>query len=183
VESDTFVVQVMRHFRHLIDDYGLQVSSRRYDPDVMGNSVIILKSTKLSIQVLLDRGQVTLDMAAPSASVGPWFSLVRVLKCLGVEGSEAEYEFPETWDNYDAMIDLQVVRLARLVQQYCGDIVSGKLSIWNDLGSQGFDQALADYRRIVGRDPIVIQHERLSERIRQEEARRASGSSRGSATK
>ncbi len=172
MEQYVFAEQVKERFRYLIDDHGFSVVDERYDPEAFGNSLVDFQSSNTVIRVLLDRGQVLIDIGPCPRSPDYWFGLASVVEFLAPEADEPAYIFPETWDSYYDKIDWQVVRLARVLRQYCAPVLRGEFSRWKEMAERRSKEAGDIYRALTGKDPIKITSEELGEKIRKEENRR-----------
>lgn len=167
-----FTERVKEEFRYLVEEYGFSVADERYDRDAFGNSLVDFQSSKVTIRVLLDRGEVTIGVGPYPLSSDYWFDLSSVLEFLSVHTSEPAYVFPEEWDSYDDMVDWQVSRLAHLLQQCCSSVLRGEFTEWKEMDEIRRKKSEDEYRILTGRDPIKITSENARERIRQEERRR-----------
>lgn len=151
-----FIEQTKRHFRYLIDDYSFSVVDEEYDPEAFGNSLVRFRSSTADVVLVLDRGQVLIDINPYPMMQDCQFGLPSVVKFLAPEVSEPAYIFPETWENYNDMIDSQLERLARVLRQYCSSVLRGEFSDWEALSDSRKKEAEEGYRRFTGMDPIVI---------------------------
>ena len=125
-----FANQTRGHFRYLTDEYGFVVVEERSDPEAFGNSLVRLRSDAVDLIIVLDRGQVLIDFDPRGMAPGDQFGLPSVVRFLAPEADEPAYVFPETWDNYDDMIEWQLERLARLLRKTCAPVLQGEFSDW-----------------------------------------------------
>mgnify|MGYP000219498111 CR=1 FL=1 len=151
-----FTEQAKQHFHYLIDDYGFSVVDERYEPEAFGNSLIQFRSSAIDIMVVLDRGQVLIDVSPYPRLSNYQFGLATVVKFLAPEANEPVYIFPETWEDYDDMIEWQLTRLARMLRQYCAPVLRGEFSDWETMNECRKKEAEEEYRRLIGKDPIRV---------------------------
>ncbi len=151
-----FTEQAKQHFHYLIDDYGFSVVDERYEPEAFGNSLIQFRSSAIDIMVVLDRGQVLIDVSPYPRPSNYQFSLATVVKFLAPEANEPAYIFPETWEDYDDMIEWQLTRLARVLRQYCVPVLRGEFSDWKTMNECRKKEAEEGYKRRTGKDPINV---------------------------
>jgi hypothetical protein len=151
-----FTEQAGTRFRYLIDDYGFSVVDERYDPEAFGNSLIRFRSSDVDIVVVLDRGQVLIDISPYPMAQDYRFGLPSVVEFLAPEAGEPAYVFPETWENYYDMIDSQLERLARVLRQQCSSVLRGEFSDWEAMSDFRKKEAEEGYRSLTGRDPIEL---------------------------
>ena len=172
MEKYVFAEQVKKHFHYLIDEYGFSVVDERYDAEAFGDSLVQFQSSTVDLSIILDRGQVLIDIGPHPESPDYRFGLVSVIEFLAPEADEPAYIFPETWDNYYDMIDWQVTRLARVLQQYCAPVLRGEFSQWKEMAERRRKEARDTYRALTGKDPIEITSKELAEKVQKEEERR-----------
>jgi hypothetical protein len=139
-------------FQYLISDYGFSVTDERYDPQSFGNSLVEFRSKETAIRLVLDRGQVLVDLGPISWDPNSWCSLSSMMEVLAPEGGEPAYVFPETWESYSGMVDWQINRLARLLRQYCSLVLTGQFSGWKELARRRTKEAEDGYRALTGKD-------------------------------
>ena len=149
-----FSEQAKIHFHYLIDEYGFAVTEERYDPEAFGNSLVRFHSRDVDVIIGLDRGQVLIDFSPHGVAAGDQFGLPSIVSFLASEAAEPTYVFPETWDNYDDMIEWQLARLARLLRQSCVPVLRGGFSDWKAIGDLRKSEAEEAYRSIAGKEPI-----------------------------
>jgi hypothetical protein len=152
----TFTENVKKHFQYLIDDYGFSVVDEQLNSEAFGNSLIRFESSSTDIMIVLDRGQVIIDIGPYPATPNYQFSMASMMEFLTPEAEEPAYVFPETWENYDEMIEWQVRRLARVLRQYCSPVLLGRFSEWEELDQRIRKEAREAYRTLKGKDPIVV---------------------------
>ncbi len=167
-----FNEQVKRQFRYLIEDYGFSVVDERYDPEAFGNSLVDFQSDSIVMRVLLDRGQVMIDFRPRAGPSKSWYGLDSVVEFLAPEADGPAYIFPETWDNYQDMINWQVDRLASVVQRYCARVLRGEFSGWEEIAETRSRKATSEYQALTGKSPVRIASEELGRAIRREEEKR-----------
>jgi hypothetical protein len=105
-----------------------------YDPEMMGNAIVVFKSSKAGIDVVIDRNQVLMTLGDPMESRNEWFEFSNVLKYFA-PSLESAYVFTEkTVENtWDEVIETQLDRLALILRQYCEPILRGDLSMKEEI--------------------------------------------------
>jgi len=172
MEKCMFAEQVKAHFHCLIDDYGFVVVSERFDPEAFGNSLVDFQSRNTVVRVLLDRGQVTIDIGPYPRSPGYWFDLSSIIEFLVPETGEPVYVFPDTWDNYNDMIIWQVARLSRVLQQYGAPVLTGDFFEWKKIADIRSKKVEDEYRTLTGKSPAKITSKDLGKKLQKEEGKR-----------
>ncbi len=86
MNQHSFIERVRTSFQYLIDDYGFSVKDERYDPQSFGNSLVEFRSKETAIRLVLDRGQVLIDLGP--TSMGSEF-LVQSAQYDGFPGSRS----------------------------------------------------------------------------------------------
>jgi hypothetical protein len=167
-----FVELVKDLFGYLIKEYGFSVALDVYDVNAFGNSLVKFRSETVELEVVLDRGQVFINMEPNPNLADSRFSLPFVVDFLAPDAKEPVYIFPKEWDDYSEMIKWQTNRLARVLQQYCEPVLTGQFSQWqaiDELVKRGTEET---YVSIVGKEPIRIESRDIEERIEKEIGRR-----------
>lgn len=174
MKQHTFAERVKKHFNYLIDDYGFSVVAEKYDPEAFGNSLVDFQSRTTAVRVLLDKGQVLIDIRPLTDPQSSWFNLASVVEFLAPEADEPVYIFPESWDDYYDMIDWQVSRVARVLRKYCAPVLQGEFSQWREMDERRSKSAEKGYRALTGRDfpqPVNLKEVREEEKRREYRAR------------
>ena len=148
-----FTEKVKEHFRYLIDDYGFSIVNESYTTD-SGNGLVEFRSRSVHIRIVLDRGQVLIDIGPSPEVLDYWFDLSSVIEFLSPEAHEPAYIFPEKWDNYYEMIDWQVARLARVLRQYCVSVLTREFPDWRELLERNQKEAEEVYKTLTGKASI-----------------------------
>jgi len=176
MKQHAFAEQVKKHFHYLVDDYGFSVVDEKHDPEAFGNSLVDFQSSTAVIRVLLDRGQVLVDIRPSIEPPTFWFDLGSLVEFLAPEADEPVYVFPETWDNYYEMIEWQVARLARVLRQYCALVLRGEFSQWREIDKRRKKSAEEGYRALTGKDlPQAIDLKRVQEEEERRQYRSLTG--------
>jgi len=167
-----FNERVKRQFRYLTENYGFSVVDERYNPEAFGNSLVDFQSGDIVMRVLLDRGQVMVDFCPCAGSSKSWYGLGSIVEFLAPEADEPIYIFPETWENYQDVINWQVDRLASVVQRYCARVLRGEFSEWEEIAETRSRKATSEYHALTGESPVRITSEELGRALRSEEEKR-----------
>jgi hypothetical protein len=125
---------ILQCFGFLISDYGFQVDQKEFDASAMGNAYMVFISSKIGIEIVIDRNQVLIALGDRSKPRNKWFDFSHVLGYFS-NSSEAAYLFPEkspenTWDE---IVLIQLNRLAHLLQHYCDRLLKGDLSMEGEI--------------------------------------------------
>ena len=149
-----FTEQAKTHFHYLVDEYGFAVAEERQDPEAFGNGLVRFHSDDVDVIIVLDRGQVLIDFSPRGVVAGDQFGLPSVVSFLTSKAAEPVYVFPETWDDYDDVIEWHLERLARLLRQTCAPVLRGGFSDWKAIRDLRRSEAEEAYRSIAGEEPI-----------------------------
>jgi hypothetical protein len=137
-----FAERVRQHFHYLVDDLGFSVMEESHDPEAFGNSLVRFRRHAVDVLVVLDRGQVLVDIRPRRAGLSSsQFGLASLVRFLAPESEEPAYVFPESWDAYHEMVEWQLKRLARVLRQYCLPVLTGEFSGWEALDARRAQEA------------------------------------------
>lgn len=120
-------IMIRKYFYYLIEDYGFSVERMEFDPQAMGNAVLIFISSWLGIEIVVDRNQVLLSIGEHRAPREQWFEFLDVVKYFA-PCENIEYIFPEKTSNntWDEVVEIQLARLADILQRYCKPLLNGE---------------------------------------------------------
>ncbi|MBI4761326.1 MAG: hypothetical protein ACOYYF_03545 [Chloroflexota bacterium] len=119
---------IVQCFSYLIDEYGFKIERKEFDSSMMGNAIVIFKSTKIGIEIVIDRDQALLSIGDQSDPRKYWFEFGDVVQFLA-PFIDNVYDFPEekpettTWDD---VVESQLNRLAAILRQYCEPLLAGE---------------------------------------------------------
>ena len=118
---------IVQHFGYLINDYGFRIERKEFDPQTMGNAVVVFKSSKFGIEIVIDRNQVLISIGEQLDPRMQWFEFSDVVKYYAPD-AEAVYVFPDkTAENtWDEVVEIQLRRLATILRQYCELLLKGE---------------------------------------------------------
>jgi hypothetical protein len=119
---------IVQCFRYLIDEYGFKVERKEFDPNTMGNAVVIFKSTKIGIEIVIDRDQALISIGDQSDPRKLWFEFGDVVQFFA-PFIDNVYDFPEETPetgNWDEIVEAQLNRLAAILRQYCEPLLTGE---------------------------------------------------------
>lgn len=149
MESPRFFDQVKKQFRFLIDDFQFSISEELSFPNVFGNCLVLMQSKDCRIRVVLERGQVFIDVSPLSTSApdlsSSWFDLM-VIAAFVAQGSPQErlaYAQPDDSLGPEARIDWQLSRLSGILRSNWENI----LDLFSQDTFEKKKQELADFRR------------------------------------
>ena len=126
--QEPFYHKVKRHFQGLVERHKLSVVHEDRYPESYGNSIVVLESDHCRIRVLLERGQVFLEVGPVSAPVdwltsAPdlWFDLTMLTSFVCSGADRWEYALPE--DGFtDEFTESELRRLASILERYYSQI-------------------------------------------------------------
>ena len=172
--SDYLVTeQIKKKFRYLVDEYGFSVANELYTPDIFGNGLVEYHSDFVNIAVVLDRGQLQVDISPyPNPSNYSSFGLPSIIENIAPESGETDYVYPEKLEDYRSSIDWQIDRLADLLQRYCVPVLRAEFSNWEQMDQQRQKRALKEYKTLTGKVPTKIDSDELQDAIQKEIDRR-----------
>jgi hypothetical protein len=121
---------IIHYFSYLVSDYGFRVEQREFDLATMGNAFVIFKSSRIGIEIVIDRNQVLLTLGDQMDSRKDWFEFSNVLRYFAPLLENA-YIFTEKTDNisWDEAVEIQLNRLASILRQYCEPLLNGDFSM------------------------------------------------------
>jgi hypothetical protein len=124
---------IIQYFGYLIHDYDFHVERKDFTPQMMGNAFVIFKSSKIGIEVVIDRNQVLISMGDQSETREKWFEFSDVLA--NFAPSEVPYIFYERTDNisWDEAIMSQLSRTSILLRHYCEPMLMGELGMKKEI--------------------------------------------------
>ena len=133
MEENVFARFVKEYFAFLVREFGFAIVHESYNPKAFGNSEVRFESKTAGIRLIRDRGDVTLTLGRPSEPPNSWLDLTTVAKFLQPEAQEPVYIFPDFPGQPERSMDFQLSRLAPLLRRYCGPILRGHFSSWQQL--------------------------------------------------
>jgi hypothetical protein len=117
---------INKHFGFLITEYKFRVAKEEHSPDAMGNAYVTFVSASIGLRIAVDRGQVLLNVGSVSDKEKDWFDFTDVIAFFN-SSVENPYFFVEKTDENttEEIIEVQVKRLASLLQRDCKPMLSG----------------------------------------------------------
>ena len=100
------------------------------------------------------------------------FGLNTVAEFLVPETSEPVYIFPDKWDNYHRMVDWQIARLSRILEQHCIPVLRGQFSRWEEMHEFMEKKAWGKYGAATSISPMQITSQEAFEVVQREIERR-----------
>ncbi len=167
-----FIEPIKRQFSFLTSSYHFLVVEELCAPEAFGNSLVRYRSANVEITVVLDRGQVQVDIASIPNVSNYRFALPTLVEYLAPESGETDYVYPDELTDYYDKIDWQINRLATLLEQYGRPIFRGEFSAWHEVNERRQRQALLEYRKLTGKEPLNIESKQFGEKLHQEINRR-----------
>lgn len=132
MEINLFTELVKKHFDFLLKQYGFSIVHEDYYPDIMGNSWIVFTSHGTGISIVLDKGQVLMNVGPSSLSREKWYEFSDIISFFAPD-QKPVYVFPDGFSEYKDALENQVSRLARLMEEYCRPILQGDFSMQNQI--------------------------------------------------
>ncbi|MBN2004447.1 MAG: hypothetical protein JXA21_13915 [Anaerolineae bacterium] len=166
-----FIKQIESDFEYLVNEYGFSVVETRYSPEYFDNMLVRFQSPEVDIVIVVDKGQVLINVVPYNALPKQSFDLRSVVEFLTPSINEPVYIFPSGRISDDS-INQQIVRTSRILRQYCSSILRGDFSDWDGLQRIRDKMALEAYRSITGKNPLQITTPENVERIQEEVKRR-----------
>ena len=99
-------------YEFLIEEYGFRVKHAQYSPGFMGNSQIIYELNDIAISIIVDRGQVIINISSATKPVKEWFEFTDIVHFFD-PNLDKVYDFFENMDNANERIIQQANRLAQ----------------------------------------------------------------------
>ena len=115
-------------YEFLIEEYGFRVKHAQYSPGFMGNSQIIYELNDIAISIVVDRGQVLINIGSTIKPVKEWFEFTDVIHYFD-PNLDIVYDYFENLDNANERIIQQANRLAQLLRKYCTPILKRDISM------------------------------------------------------
>jgi hypothetical protein len=148
---------IKRYFEYLMDEYGFLVDRERNYPEAMGNADIVFKSRLTAIKVVVDRGQVLINIGKVTWPEREWFEFSDVVHYFNPSMKEV-YDFSEgPLNNQTAVIETQAKRLSLILRQYCEPMLIGDFTMQDQIKEvekkrvaellEHFKKLSEDYRR------------------------------------
>lgn len=118
---------IAKYFAYLVQEYGFHIERKEFDSQAMGNAVVVLKSSSIGIEIVVDRNQVLMSIGNLLDTRKQWFEFTDVVKYYAPSVDNV-YIFPEkTHENtWDEIVESQLSRLATILRQYCEPLLIGK---------------------------------------------------------
>lgn len=122
-------LEIIRQQFHLfVDEYSFSIVEELYSPDVMGNALVVFKSTSTIVKVVVDRSQVLVQIGAISWAEKDLLEFSDVINYF-YPGIDEVYNFEEGSLDNKADIESQAKRLAFLLHKFCGPLLHGNFSM------------------------------------------------------
>lgn len=118
---------IVQYFDYLTNEYRFHIERKEFDPQAMGNAVVVFKSLKFGIEIVIDRNQALISIGEQLDPRMQWFELSDVVKYYAPY-EEGVYVFPDktpenTWDD---VVEIQLRRLSTILRQYCEPLLKGE---------------------------------------------------------
>ena len=146
-----FPEQVKKHFQYLVDDYGFSIVTK-HAPEIFGGSAVNYESDTIGVEIALDRGEVFGRIGPRCDPPETWNDIASLILFLFPQIPEPPYEYPERWNDPDAMIEWQVARLARITREHLAPVLKGEFSQWKQVTEYWRERGRALYKEQTGLD-------------------------------
>ena len=119
---------IVQYFNYLISEYGYQIAEKEFNPDAMGNAYVIFMSSKIGIEVTIDRNNVFIAIGEHSHPRREWFEFSDVIKYFAPSIKNV-YDFPEKTEeqSWDSIVEIQLNNLATMLHRYCKPLLGGEI--------------------------------------------------------
>ena len=134
---------IIQHFVYLIKEYDFIIENKEFDPSSMGNAFVIFKSSRVGIEIVIDRNQVLIALGDQTEPRENWLDYNDVLHYfapLEVAYSNLDKLFDEkrannrsNTDTWDEVLEFQLNRVGFMLRRYCEPILKGDLSMIKDI--------------------------------------------------
>ena len=129
MNDNIFSKAVKENFSFLITEYGYNIIQENYQPETMGNALVVFASRYTIFKIVQDRGQVLINIGEASMPRTEWFEFTDVIRFFSFDETLDVYQFSSI-NPYDLPpIKEQVSRLAKLTRKYCTPILEGDFSM------------------------------------------------------
>ena len=127
----TIPIELIKEYFKFLEKYGFSISRKKYSPEIMGNAEVIYQSPSVSVKIVIDRGQVLINIGKVSWLEKDWFEYSDVVSFFA-PGEDA-YIFPEEADNSQYTLEIQLKRVASMLEKYCRKMLEGDFSMQNQI--------------------------------------------------
>ena len=117
---------IVKYFDYLINEFGFYIERKEFDPQAMGNAIVIFKSQKLGVEVVVDRNMVLISLGDQIDSRRDWFEFSDVIKYYAPK-IDGVYVFEKNFNtSWDQVVETQLSKLAIILRQNCESILKGE---------------------------------------------------------
>ena len=129
MEKNVFFEAVEREFDFLLTEYDYHIFQETYVSEQMGNASVVFISNLTIISIVLDRGQVLMEIGERSKPSKDRFEITDVLRYFSSDEKMDVYQFSKK-NPYDVPpVENQVLKLALLIRRYCDQILRGDFTM------------------------------------------------------
>jgi len=144
MKSKLFSDLVKEYFDFLVETYGFSIKHEEYRSEVMGNASVIFESLHIGINIVLDRGQVLINIGPSSLPRQDWFEFSDVVHFFAPE-LEPLYNFPRNFADYENELENQMSRFNQIMCKYCEPLLLGDFSMQEKIRQIG-DKRVAEMK-------------------------------------
>jgi hypothetical protein len=148
---------IKRYFKYLTDEYAFLIEREGYSPEAMGNAYIVFTSKLIAIRVVVDRGQVLIDIGKVALPEKEWFEFTDVIHYFN-PGIKKVYAFSGVpLEKQNFTIEAQVKHVSLILRQYCEPLLIGDFSMEDQIKEierkrakemlEHFNKLSEDYRK------------------------------------
>ncbi len=118
---------ITHYFEYLITEFGFHIEQKEFDYQMFGNAFVRFKSTKVGIEVVIDRNQVLISLGDITKPRREWLEFSEVLRYFSP--TEIAYIFYAKSENmaWDEAVEAQLKRTSYLLRRYCEPILMGNV--------------------------------------------------------
>jgi hypothetical protein len=124
---------IIQYFGYLISEFGFYIEKKEFDPQMMGNAFVLFKSSKVGIEIVIDRNQVLIALGDQMEPRGKWFEFSDVVTYFSP--TKVAYIFYEKSENmkWAEAVEAQLRRVALILRQFCEPILKGDLGMKKEI--------------------------------------------------
>jgi len=115
-------------FNYLVDTYGFTVKMKEFDPMSMGNAIVVYNSKYVSIEIVIDRGQVLISIGKADMPRNTWFDITDVVSFFAQDIVVYEFIEKNKERTQEQAVMMQLDHLSIILQKYCSPILGGNLN-------------------------------------------------------
>jgi hypothetical protein len=132
--SSEFIRQVKQSFQYLITEYSFSLVAEHFSPKSFGNALVKYSSETVEITIVLDRGQVLVDLRPFFDLSRRTYSLITVVRYLTRNQTEVVPLFFQEERILQSSVIEQIDTAAYTLKHYCSSILRNQFTEWEYMG-------------------------------------------------